>query len=58
MATGRVFFGTRPAPPLMGWGLSLINGFGMGMGFFFKPGAGSGRVQVLPHSASPRPDYI
>ena len=42
MATGRVFSGTRPAPPLMGRGLNLINGFGTGMRFFLKPGAGLG----------------
>ena len=44
MATGRVFSGTRPAPPLMGWDKNVLNGFGTGMGFFLKPGAGSGIV--------------
>ena len=42
LAMGRVFSGTRPVPPLMGRGLILINGFGMGMNFFLKPGMGSG----------------
>ena len=55
MATGRVFSGTRPAPPLMGWDKNVLNGFGTGMGCFLKPGAGSGRVWVFPHSAPPRP---
>ena len=51
MAMGRVFSGTRPVPPLMGRGLNLINEFGTGMRFFFKPRAGSVRVWVLPHPA-------
>ena len=45
---GRVFSGTRPTPPLMGRGLNLINGFGTGMKFFFKPGAGSGIAPSHP----------
>ena len=47
MAMGPVFFGY---PPLMGRGLILINGFGTGMRFFFKPGAGSGIVSSRPAS--------
>ena len=31
MATGRVFSGTRPATPLMGWDKNVLNGFGTGM---------------------------
>ena len=31
MAMGRVFSGTRPAPPLMGRGSILITGFGTGL---------------------------
>ena len=61
MATGRVFSGTRPAPPLMGRGLNLINGFGTGMDFFLKPGAGLGITlsrPALPRPALPRPVYI
>ena len=42
MATGRVFSGTHLIPPLMGRGLNLINGFGMGIRFFFKTWAGFG----------------
>ena len=38
----RVFSGTRPTMPLMGRGLILINGFGTGIRFFLKLGAGSG----------------
>ena len=53
MSMGRVFFGY---PPLMGPGLILINGFGMGMRFFFKPGAGSGIAPSRP--APPRTNYI
>ena len=53
---GRVISGTRPAPPrptppLMGWDIIFLNGYGTGLGFFLKPGAGSG-------IAPPRPDYI
>ena len=43
MAIVRVFLGT-PVLPLMGRGLNLINEFGTGMRFFFKPGAGLGIV--------------
>ena len=44
---GRVISGTRPAPPrptppLMGWDIIFLNGYGTGLGFFLKPGAGSG----------------
>ena len=58
MAMGRVISGTRPVPPLMGWDIIFLNWYGTGLGFFFKPGAGAGRVRVLPHPAPPRPDYI
>ena len=39
------FFGY---PPLMRWGLNLINGFGTGMRFFFKLGPGSGITPSCP----------
>ena len=58
MAMGRVISGTRPAPPLMGGDIIFLNGYGTGLGFFLKPGAGSGLVRVLSHPAPPRPDYI
>ena len=48
MTTGRDFSGTRPVPPLMGWSLNLINGFGTGMRFFLKPGTGSGIAPSRP----------
>ena len=56
MAMGRVISGTRPAPPLMGWDIIFLNGYGTGLGFFLKPGAGSGIAP--PRPAPPRPDYI
>ena len=50
MTMGRVFSGTRPASPLMGRGLILINEFGMSMRFFFKPGVGLGIAPSHPAS--------
>ena len=47
MAMGRVFSSTRPALPLMGQGLILINGFEN----FFKTQGGL----VLPHPVRPTP---
>ena len=55
MATGRIFSGTRPALPLMGRGLNLINGFGTGMRFFFKLGVGLG---IAPSRTAPPRLYI
>ena len=46
---GTGFFGYPPRPSLMGWGLNLINGFGAGMGFFFKPGVDSGIAPPCPY---------
>ena len=48
MAMGRVISGTRPAPPLMGWDIIFLNGYGTGLGFFLKPGAGSGIAPPRP----------
>ena len=42
------FSDTCPAPLLIERGLNLINGFGTGMKFFFKPGAGSGIAPSRP----------
>ena len=49
MVMGQVFSGTYPALPLMGRGSILINGFGMGLGIFLKPGAGSGIAPSHPN---------
>ena len=51
MAMGRVISGTRPALPLMGRDIIFLNGYGTGLRFFLKPGAGSG---IAPS----RPNYI
>ena len=54
MASGRVFFGTRPAPPRPapnGMGLKFIKRVWNGYEIFFNPG----RVRVLPHPTPPRP---
>ena len=48
MAMGRVISGTRPAPPLMGRDIIFLNGYGTGLGFFLKPGAGSGIAPPRP----------
>ena len=42
MAMGGFFLGTRPALPLMGRDLILLNGFGTGMRFLFKTRGGFG----------------
>ena len=51
MAIGRVISGTRPAPPLMGWDFFFLNGYGTGLEFFLKPGAGSGIAPPRPAPA-------
>ena len=43
-------------PPLMGWDIIFLNGYGTGLRFFLKPKAGSGIAP--PHPAPPRPDPI
>ena len=48
MAMGRVSSGTRPAPPLMGWDIIFLNGYGTGLGFLLIPGAGSGIAPPRP----------
>ncbi|RVW53508.1 Transposon TX1 uncharacterized 149 kDa protein [Vitis vinifera] len=38
-------------PPLMGWDIIFLNGYGTGLGFFLKPGAGSGDFNVIRSSS-------
>ena len=45
---GAGHFGYPPAPPLMGWDIIFLNGYGTGLRFFFKPGAGSGIAPPRP----------
>ena len=47
---GRVILGTRPVPSLMGRDIIFLKGYGTGLGFFFKPGAGSGIAPPRPAS--------
>ena len=48
MAMGRVISGTRPAPPLMGWDIIFLNGFGI----FFETRGGFG---YCPTPSCPAP---
>ena len=38
----------RPSPPLMGRDIIFLNGYGTGLGFFLKPGVGSGIAPPCP----------
>ena len=50
MVMRQIFSDIRPTPPLMGRDLNLLNGFEMGIWFFFKLGADLGIAPSRPAS--------